>query len=58
MPMAGNGPMPKMSSGSRIMLPTQPTMRATMVTFIRPTDWKIFSKAREAMLTVAKPNTM
>ncbi len=29
-----------------------------MVTFIRPTDWKIFSKAREAMLTVAKPNTM
>ena len=29
-----------------------------MVTFIRPTDWKIFSKAGEAMLTVAKPNTM
>ena len=29
-----------------------------MVTFIRPTDWKIFSKAKEAMLTVAKPNTM
>ena len=29
-----------------------------MVTFIRPTDWKIFSKARDAMLTVAKPNTM
>ena len=31
---------------------------ATMATFIRPTDWKIFSKARSAMLTSENRNTM
>mgnify|MGYP003215329399 FL=1 len=40
------------------MLVTQPVISATMATFIRPTDWKIFSKARSAMLTSENRNTM
>ena len=36
----------------------QPEMRAIIVSFIRPTAWKIFSKARLAMFTVANRKTM
>ena len=58
MPRAGTDPRPKMRTGSRAMLVTQPVISATMATFIRPTDWKIFSKARSAMLTSENRNTM
>ena len=58
MPMAGTGPRPKMRTGSSRMLQTQPEMRAIIVSFIRPTAWKSFSKARLAMFTVANRKTM
>ena len=37
MPSAGTGPRPKMRMGSSRILHTQPEMRASMVSFIRPT---------------------
>ena len=58
MPSAGTGPRPKMRMGSRMMLHTQPKISATIVTFMRPTAWNIFSKASAAMLMVANRNTM
>ena len=45
MPILGKGPMPKISRGSRMMFAMQPQRRLTMVTFMLPTAWKIFSKA-------------
>ena len=47
-----------MRTGSSRMLQTQPEMRAIIVSFIRPTAWKSFSKARLAMFTVANRKTM
>lgn len=35
-PSAGKGPMPKISSGSRMILETQPTISPAIVTFILP----------------------
>ena len=58
MPMAGTGPRPKIRTGSSRMLHTQPNTSATMVTFMRPTAWNIFSKASAAILMVANRNTM
>ena len=37
MPIAGTGPRPKMSTGSSKILHTQPVIKATMDTFMRPT---------------------
>ena len=47
-----------MRTGSSRMLQTQPETRAVMVSFIRPTAWKSFSKARLVMFTVANRKTM
>ena len=58
MPMAGTGPRPKIRTGSSRMLHAQPNTSATMVTFMRPTAWNIFSKASAAILMVANRNTM
>ena len=46
----GKNASPKISIGSRMMFVTQPPSRAIMDTFIRPTAWKIFSKASPAMM--------
>ena len=37
MPSSGKGPMPKIKSGSRTILATQPASRLAIVTFMRPT---------------------
>ena len=58
MPMSGKGPMPKISSGSRMMLQTEPPIRPIIVTFIRPTAWKIFSNDMAAMMTTANIKAM
>ena len=43
--------------GSRIILATQPAIKLTMVVFIRPTAWKIFSKATPKPNIRVKRNT-
>lgn len=50
--------MPKISIGSRMILQTEPAIRPTIVTRMRPTAWKIFSNARVAMMTVENRNAM
>ena len=35
-PIAGNGPMPKMSSGSSTIFVTQPDITISMVAFMQP----------------------
>ena len=56
MPSSGNGPIPKIISGSRMMFATHPSKSAAIVTFMRPTAWKIFSKARLREITIEKEN--
>ena len=58
MPIFGNGPMPKISIGSRMILQTEPAIRPTIVTRMRPTAWKIFSNASAAIMTVENINAM
>ena len=49
MPMGEKGPSPKMRTGSRTMLATQPHIMLAMVIFMLPTDWKSFSKTSPTM---------
>ena len=58
MPIAGKGPHPKISTGSRMMLATQPDIMQTMVTSIRPVAWKIFSRDMEAAITTENRKAM
>ena len=58
MPMAGNGPMPKIISGSSTMFATHPHIRLTMLACIRPTDWKIFSKVMPSEMMSEKAKAM
>ena len=58
MPISGKGPHPKMSTGSRMMLATQPDIMQTMVTIIRPVAWKIFSSDMVAAITIENRKAM
>ena len=57
-PISGKKPMPKIMSGSRMMLAMQPHSRLAMVVFIRPAAWKIFSKDRLSMIIREKEKAM
>ena len=50
--------MPKISIGSKMILQTEPAIRPTIVTRMRPTAWKIFSNASAAIMTVENINAM
>ena len=54
MPSSGKGPRPKMSTGSRMILAMQPESMLSMVSFIRPTAWNIFSNASPMEMTTEK----
>lgn len=41
-----------------MMLQTEPPIRPIIVTFIRPTAWKIFSNDMAAMMTTANIKAM
>ena len=58
MPSAGSDPQPKIKTGSSTRLTAAPSISPAMVSFIRPTDCKIFSTASDAINTVEKENTM
>ena len=51
MPMAGKKPMPKIISGSKMMLATQPHIMLNMDIFMFPMDWNIFSKDNPMVMT-------
>ena len=57
-PSFGKNPIPKISSGSSMILEIQPHKSANIVSFIRPTAWNIFSKARLIIITGANKNTI
>ena len=58
MPISGKGPHPKIITGSRMMLATQPDIMHTMVIIIRPVAWKIFSIDMDAAITTENRNAM
>ena len=58
MPMAGKGPMPKISTGSRMMLATQPISMQTIEVTIRPIAWVIFSKTMASPMGTLNNSTM
>ena len=57
-PISGKIPIPNIISGSKIILDTHPTSIQSIDVFIRPTDWKIFSKQRPAAFGTAKIKTI
>ena len=49
-PISGRKPIPKISSGSKMILEIHPHSILIMAIFILPTDWKIFSKESPTMM--------
>ena len=54
----GNGPIPKIRSGSKIIFVIEPAIILNIVTFIFPTDWKIFSNPTFNIIISEKANTI
>lgn len=57
-PIAGKKPIPKISTGSKIIFAIHPHIILVIVTFILPTAWNIFSNVPPRIMIKVKENAI